>query len=428
MRVCANCDAKQYDTIPALSHNWSDWQVTREPSCGKEGDRVHRCSNCGAEEHEAISALEHNWSDWSVAVPASCEKDGEYVRTCSNCSQKEVKSIPATGHSWSEWSVTHPADCEHDGHKERECLYCHMKQMETLEALGHKWSDWKTVQEPTLTSEGRREKICSVCGEIKSEQIPMLPGYSITVSAGSGGTVTPLGDTVVAEDGSLIVRIKPDRGYSIGSVILDGTVQNVTDTLVLEHITAPHTVAVSFLQDAVQSKPVCIGVTTEMKRSVWLTEESEFSMSDFKITAIMSENGKTSNVDITKDCAPNTTPYAYESSGMVGEVTLQFLYRGKNEAVAKYFAEQNVSAAVNVVMLGDVDMDGCVDAYDASVALCAINLEMIGFDDELTPLQRIAGDVNKDGAVYPSDCTDILVYFTLRFIGFQVTWEELQNP
>ena len=464
VRSCANCGAKQYETIPALAHDWSDWKTVSEPSCGKEGERVRRCANCGqethesipalshnwtgweveiqagceaegkrvrkctncgAEEHEAIAPLEHNWSDWKEEIPATCETDGTLVHVCSNCGKTEKQVIPATGHEWLGWTVETPADCEHMGRNVRVCSKCKEKQYEDVPALGHQWSEWTTVLEPTLTSEGRREKVCRVCGAVVSETIPRLPGYSVTVTAGEGGKVSPIGETVVAEDGSITISITPDSGYSIAAVILDGTAQAVSNMLVLSHITSPHTVAVSFLKNVVEQKPVCVGVLTEAKKNIWLTEEKAFSMSDFTITAMISENGKTSSLDITGDCSPQLTPHMFEESRNIGEVSLPFRYNGNHSAVKQYFEDQTVAVPIGVVIRGDANLDGSVDAYDSSITLLTCTLEMVSLPSNVTSLQRAAMDADLDGQVLPYDSSAILTFFVMRFSGFGMNWDDV---
>lgn len=461
--VCADCGAKQYETIPALSHEWSEWTVLVQPSCGKEGDRVRYCLNCGEEVHGAIAALEHNWSEWTVAKQpscgtegqrvrscancgsgetepiaalehnwsewrtekaASCEQDGTITRVCTNCGDKQYQSVPATGHDWSGWTEDIHPDCEHNGQRSCECRNCGQKQYAVITSPGHQWSDWKTVLEPTLEKTGRKERTCTVCGKVQAEELARLPGHHITVTAGSGGTVTPMGDNLVAEDGSLTIRIIPDNGYSVASIILDGTAQTVSQTLTLNHITASHTVSVAFIQNVVQAKPVCVGVLTETNRNIWRTEEHQFSMSDFKITALISENGKTSSLDITKDCSPMMSLDFCEDAVLLGEQTLRFGYHGKNTAVSDYFSEQKVSVPVGVIMRGDVDMDGEITPFDSMLVLRASGLMMIELDPGLNNYALAAADTDLDGEVMPFDSTKILRYSGLVLAGFDdVSWD-----
>lgn len=73
--------------------------------------------------------------------------------------------------------------------------------------------------------------------------------YNIVATAGEGGTVTPSGTTNVLCGGSQSVTIRPDEGYGIASIVVDGVAVSVTDTVItFSNISADHTVAATFSQ------------------------------------------------------------------------------------------------------------------------------------------------------------------------------------
>ena len=80
-------------------------------------------------------------------------------------------------------------------------------------------------------------------------------------------------------------------------------------------------------------------------------------------------------------------------------------------------------------VFGDVDADGEVTAYDASLALMGFNEIMLDYAPEertLTPAQEKTADVDGDSVLTAFDASMILTYFSMANAGFDdVTWEEI---
>lgn len=47
--------------------------------------------------HKFLGTGEHEWSEWTVTTEATCGKDGEKWRDCTVCGEKQTDKIPATG-------------------------------------------------------------------------------------------------------------------------------------------------------------------------------------------------------------------------------------------------------------------------------------------------------------------------------------------
>ena len=84
---------------------------------------------------------------------------------------------------------------------------------------------------------------------------------------------------------------------------------------------------------------------------------------------------------------------------------------------------------------GDVDGDGEITAYDASLALTGFNeATVMGYEPEertLSPAQEQTADVDGDGVLTAFDATCILTYTNLKYnAGFDdLTWADvLPNP
>ena len=81
-------------------------------------------------------------------------------------------------------------------------------------------------------------------------------------------------------------------------------------------------------------------------------------------------------------------------------------------------------------MMGDVDGDGQVTAYDATLALTAFSEKTAGYADgerSLTPAQEQIADVDGDGELTAFDASMILTYFNMKYnCGYDdLTWADV---
>ena len=70
--------------------------------------------------------------------------------------------------------------------------------------------------------------------------------YTITASAGTGGTITPTGSVNVAHGGSQTFTITPNTGYRIADVLIDGSSAGAVTSYTFTNVSSNHTIAVSF--------------------------------------------------------------------------------------------------------------------------------------------------------------------------------------
>ncbi|MBJ6751615.1 malectin [Geomonas anaerohicana] len=73
-----------------------------------------------------------------------------------------------------------------------------------------------------------------------------LNSYSITASAGTGGSITPSGTATVAANGSQSYTITPATGYKIAAVTVDGASVGAVGSYTFNLVSANHTIAASF--------------------------------------------------------------------------------------------------------------------------------------------------------------------------------------
>lgn len=81
-----------------------------------------------------------------------------------------------------------------------------------------------------------------------SATFSLLPvTHTITSSAGSGGTITPLGATSVADAGSQTYTITPDNGYNISTLVVDSIGISTSTSYTFSNVTADHTISATFV-------------------------------------------------------------------------------------------------------------------------------------------------------------------------------------
>ena len=78
--------------------------------------------------------------------------------------------------------------------------------------------------------------------------------YKIAATANAGGTITPTGNSIVTEFGSITFTIKPDKNYIIQDVLVDGTSVGAVATYTFSSVRANHTIEAKFVHDC-PSKP-----------------------------------------------------------------------------------------------------------------------------------------------------------------------------
>ncbi len=82
------------------------------------------------------------------------------------------------------------------------------------------------------------------------EDGPVAQKYTITATAGEGGSITPAGEVSVKEGASQTFAIAAQEGYAIADVLVDGQSVGAVDSYTFENVTANHTIAAVFTRTA----------------------------------------------------------------------------------------------------------------------------------------------------------------------------------
>lgn len=70
--------------------------------------------------------------------------------------------------------------------------------------------------------------------------------YTITASAGTGGTITPSGTATVNAGADQSFSISPNSGYTISKVTVDGTSMGAVNSYTFTNVTGNHTISATF--------------------------------------------------------------------------------------------------------------------------------------------------------------------------------------
>lgn len=87
-----------------------------------------------------------------------------------------------------------------------------------------------------------------------------VAGFIISASAGTNGTISPVGTTTVPTNGNQTFTITPNCAYTVANVLVDGVSQGAITTYTFSNVNANHTISATFL--AVVPTITASGATT----------------------------------------------------------------------------------------------------------------------------------------------------------------------
>ena len=247
---CGTCGeeiSRASETIPALGHDWGEWEVVTAADCTTEGKIKRNCQRCGEIQQETTAANGHTLVT-EEAIPATCTESGWtahiYCSVCETVMEPYQTEIPPLGHDWGEWETVENATCGVEGLKRRACrregcgaeeeqsipatgahvtpeeptienyvegsctkgesfdevLYCTVCGAEvsrtpvSADAPGHVWGPWEVVTAAGCTTEGKIKRNCQRCGEIQQETTA-ANGHTLVTEEAIPATCTESGWT-----------------------------------------------------------------------------------------------------------------------------------------------------------------------------------------------------------------------------------------
>ena len=235
-------------------HSFSEWKVTKAPTCTVKGEEIRTCS-CGYKETREVDALGHNLvatdaSDLSVCKKCNRE-DCKYIEyhkevekggtadvhsTCSVCNR-----VLSSKHTFTEEVVKQPT-CTVDGQKKLTCKCGYVdttSDATVIHKLGHVLS-FPSVQTADY---------CKICTRCKEETVPHTPvhggteavhekcsvcNYIISATHNMVKNTEKSKEATCTEDGLLVMSC--ECGYEVETVIkashkFDSVVTNEDGTI-----------------------------------------------------------------------------------------------------------------------------------------------------------------------------------------------------
>ena len=134
---------------------------------------------CGTVEKQGKG---HTFSDWTITKQPTCTEDGEETRICSDCGNIETKVIPANGHTIVIDKAI-AATCTSTGKTEgSHCSVCGtvIEAQQIIPLSSHKSGNWIVDKPAAIGVKGSKHKECTVCGKVlETAEIPALSKQNI---------------------------------------------------------------------------------------------------------------------------------------------------------------------------------------------------------------------------------------------------------
>ena len=225
--ICVQCqNASQTVSIPALGHQWGEWEdvpVASEKICVTPVSVMRRCQACGEEERQEIApAPGHQWQEIARIEP-DCTEPGVRMLQCDVCHSASSENLPALGHIFGEVSqlvkqqqgavrgsgenanktvgrVNKPSTCAEEGSGVLVCLRCQSATQSVIIPRGeHDWGPWEEAEIPpelVCVTDVTGTHICLNCGEEESQVLVPAPGHRWVAIRFQEPTCTEAGQAV----------------------------------------------------------------------------------------------------------------------------------------------------------------------------------------------------------------------------------------
>ena len=165
LQTCQLCKEQKSESIPTLSHSYSEGVQTKAPTCQETGICRYTCAECGHQKEEAIIRLTHIAGAPYTVTPANCTNSGQETATCALCQTVYMTAFlpPNHQHDMLE-TVTRAATCTEPGEGTATCTRCAHTEKRSYTPLAH---DYQVgIFTPAdCGRDGIKQMICTHCGD-----------------------------------------------------------------------------------------------------------------------------------------------------------------------------------------------------------------------------------------------------------------------
>jgi hypothetical protein len=179
--------------------------------------------------------------------------------------------------------------------------------------------------------------------------------YTLTSSAGSHGSITPLGVTTVSPGNNWVFVIAPTTGYQVANVIVDGSVVSLSNSrYTFTNVTANHTISVNFTPVVVSLPPPYVPTPIVNHTPTYIPAPIvAYTPDTTEPPAVESSNIVTTNVvpsHVSIVSSPSTTDPIYELSLLTATSTdMTFTPPPSMSEFLVSFAKENIDSAISVI-------------------------------------------------------------------------------
>ncbi len=166
--------------------------------------------------------------------------------------------------------------------------------------------------------------------------------YTVTASAGSGGTISPSGTVSVSSGSNQAFTITPDAGYHLSNLQVDGSSVDSTTSYTFINVTANHTISASFAANSPSAYTITasagsggtispsgsVSVTSSNNQAFTITPSSGYHLSNLLVdgshvdsTTSYTFINVTANHTISATFAVNTSDTIVAAAGTGGSIT-----------------------------------------------------------------------------------------------------------
>ncbi len=226
--------------------------------------------------------------------------------------------------------------------------------------------------------------------------------YTISASAGTGGTISPTGSVAVSQGLNQSFTIAPSTGYKIAGVMVDGASKGAVTSYTFSNVTANHTIAASFTTASTAS--YTITATAGANGSISPSGTTTVSSGGTKIYTITPATGY-NIAGVTVDGVSKGAVSSYTFSNVTANHTISATFAASSStSITSSTVWQNISIASQAgVFTASFDVIPNANNIDGLTVLSAVPAQ--AFADGATTVRfNTSGNIDaRNGSTYAAD-------------------------